>query len=137
MNIKKMLIAGTVGGVLFFLLGWLVYGVLLKDYFFKNTGAAGHLDRVDIQMAIVFLGSLLQGYVYSYVFTRANVASLKDGMITGGILGFLMISAFDCMMYGTTLILSKHSLVGDILASTSIAIVVGAIIGWVLHKMSK
>lgn len=137
MNIKKMLIAGTVGGVLFFLLGWLVYGVLLKDYFFKNTGAAGHLDRVDIQMAIVFLGSLLQGYVYAYVFTRANVASLKDGMITGGILGFLMISAFDCMMYGTTLILSKHSLVGDILASTSIAIVVGAIIGWVLHKMSK
>ena len=48
MNIKKMLVAGTVGGVLFFLLGWLVYGILLKDYFFNNTGAAGHLDRVDV-----------------------------------------------------------------------------------------
>ncbi len=137
MNIKKMLIAGTIGGVLFFLFGWLVYGILLKDYFFKNTGAAGHLDRVDIQMATVFIGSLLQGFVYAYVFARANVESLKDGMITGGILGFLMISAFDCMMYGTTLVLSKHSLLGDILASTSIAIVVGAIIGWVLFKMKK
>jgi len=137
MNIKKMLIAGTIGGILFFLFGWVVYGVLLKEYFFKNTGAAGHLDRVDIIMGTVFLGSLLEGYVYAYVFTRANVESLKDGMITGGILGFLMISAFDCMMYGTTLILSKHSLVADILASTFIAIVVGAILGWILYKMKK
>ena len=137
MNIKKMLVAGTVGGVLFFLLGWLVYGILLKDYFFNNTGAAGHLDRVDVQLATVFLGSLLHGFVYAYVFTRANVASLKDGMITGGIIGFLMVSAVDCMMYGTTLILSKHSLVGEILASTSIAIVVGALMGWVLFKMKK
>ena len=137
MKIKKMLIAGTIGGVLFFLFGWLVYGILLKDYFFRNIGAAGHLDRIDIIMGTVFLGSLLQGFVYAYVFTRANVESLKDGMITGGILGFLMISAFDCMMYGTTLILSKHSLVADILASTSIAIVVGAIVGWVLYKMKK
>ena len=137
MNIKKMLVAGTVGGVLFFLLGWLVYGILLKDYFFNNTGAAGHLDRVDVQLATVFLGNLLQGFVYAYVFTRANVASLKDGMITGGIIGFLMVSAVDCMMYGTTLILSKHSLVFDILASTSIAIVIGALMGWVLYKMKK
>ena len=137
MNIKKMLIAGTIAGVLFFLFGWVVYGVLLKDYFFKHTGAAGHLERIDIIMRTVFLGSLLQGYVYAYVFTRANVESLKDGMSTGGILGFLMISAFDCIMYGTTLILSKHSLLADILASTSIAIAVGAIVGWVLHKMKK
>ncbi len=137
MNIKKMLIAGTIAGVLFFLFGWVVYGILLKDFFFKNTGAAGHLDRIDIQLVIVFLGSLLQGYVYAYVFTRANVESLKDGMTTGGILGFLMISAFDCMMYGTTLILSKHSLLGDVLASTSIAIVVGAILARVLYKMKK
>lgn len=137
MNIKKMLIAGTIGGILFFLFGWVIYGVLLKEYFFKNTGAAGHLDRVDIIMGTVFLGSLLQGYVYAFVFTRANVETLKDGMITGGILGFLMISAFDCMMYGTTLILSKHSLVADILASTFIATVVGAILGWILYKMKK
>lgn len=137
MNTKKMLIAGTIAGILFFLLGWLVYGILLKDYFFNNTGAAGHLDRIDIIIGTVFLGSLLQGYLYAYVFTKLNVESLKDGLITGGILGFLMISAFDCMMYGTTLILSKHSLLADILASTSIAIVVGAIVGWVLYKMKK
>jgi hypothetical protein len=137
MNIKKMLFAGTIGRILFFLFGWVVYGILLKDYFFKNTGAAGHLDRVDIIMGTVFLGGLLQGYVYAFVFTRANVESLKEGMITGGILGFLMISAFNCMMYSTTLILSKHSLVADILASTFIATVVGAILGWILYKMKK
>ncbi len=137
MSIRKLLTAGTIGGILFFLFGWVVYGILLKDYFFKHSGAAGHLERIDIEMTTVFLGSLLQGYIYAYVFTKANVESLKAGLITGGILGFLMISAFDCMMYGTTLILSKHSLVADILASTSIAIVVGAIIGWVLYKIKK
>lgn len=137
MNIKKVLTAGTVGGVLFFLLGWLVYGILLKDYFLKNNGSAGNLDRPEIIMVTVLLGSLLQGYLYSYVFNRASVTSLKDGMITGGILGFLISSAFDCMMYGTTLILSKHSLVGDIIASTAIATVVGAVMGLVLDKMKK
>lgn len=137
MNFKKILIAGTIGGILFFLFGWVVYGILLKNYFFNHTGASGHLDRIDIEIVIVFLGSLLQGYLYAYIFTRANVETFKDGLITGGTIGFLIISSFDIMMYGTTLILSKHSLVVDILASTTIAIIVGSIVGWVLYKMKK
>ena len=39
MKITKIVIGGIVGGISFFFLGWLIYGVLLMDFMseFSNT----------------------------------------------------------------------------------------------------
>ncbi len=36
MNTKNFLIGGIIGGVVFFLLGWLFYGYLLTEFFYNN-----------------------------------------------------------------------------------------------------
>jgi hypothetical protein len=33
MNVKNFIIGGIVGGIVNFLLGWIIYGMLLKDFF--------------------------------------------------------------------------------------------------------
>ncbi len=38
---------GIVGGILFFLLGWLIYGMLLMDFMNNHTGAAGNVSRSE------------------------------------------------------------------------------------------
>lgn len=36
MNVKRFLISGTIAGIAYFLLGWLFYGIIFKDFFPKN-----------------------------------------------------------------------------------------------------
>src|SRR5450759_2816850 len=61
MNTKKFLIGGIVGGVVYFLLGWLVYGHLLTNYFHDHSGNATGVERDMDQMIwwALILGNLL------------------------------------------------------------------------------
>ena len=63
MDIKKLLIGGIVGGILFFLLGWLAYGKLLETFFATHAGTAGNLNVADKDIKFLYLciGNLLMG----------------------------------------------------------------------------
>jgi hypothetical protein len=130
MNIKKLLISGIVAGILFFLLGWLIYGILLMDYMSHNTGKAGHvIERKEMEYAFLFFGNLLQGFLLAYIFIKANVNTLMAGLVTGAILGLLISSAVDCIMYGTTFVLSKRGMMADVISFTIISALIGAVLG--------
>lgn len=130
MNVQKLLINGIVAGILFFLLGWLMYGVLLMDYMNHNTGKAGHIiERKEMEFTFLIIGNLLQGFLLAYIFIKATVKTMLTGLITGAILGFLMSSAVDCIMYGTSFVLSKKGMMADVIASTIISAIIGAVLG--------
>jgi hypothetical protein len=48
MNIKKVAIGGLAGGIVSFLLGWLIYGMLLVDYMTNNYSQA--INRAEADM---------------------------------------------------------------------------------------
>lgn len=137
MNVKNLLIGGIVGGILFFLLGWLIYGILLKDYMAHNTGKIGDVSRANMEYIYLIAGCFLEGLILAYVFDKANVKSFSGGMVTGGIVGFLFIGSFDLSVYATTLVYSKHSMMADIVAYTLMFAIAGAIIGMIMGKTSK
>ena len=139
MDIKKLFIGGIVGGILFFLLGWLIYGNLLLNFMHDNPGPAGNLDRTDKDMEFLYIaiGSLLQGFLIAYIFVKANVSSVGSGFITGGVVGLLMTAGIDCIMYGTSTILSKKMMAADVAAATVMAAVIGAIVGLVMNVGKK
>ncbi len=134
MNTKKLLTGAIAGAVVFFLLGWLVYGNLLVSFMKHHTGEKPHLDRKEMKFIFIIIGNLLQGLFLTYIFLKANVNTLINGLITGGVIGLLSGAAIDCIMYGTTYILSKHSMVADIIAATAISAVAGAVIGLVIGE---
>ena len=89
MNAKKLLIGGIVGGTVYFLLGWLAYGKLLVGYFNDHPGLTAGYNRPEPIFLYLGIGNLLWGFLLSYVFVKGRISSFGDGMITGGIIGFL------------------------------------------------
>jgi hypothetical protein len=139
MNTKNFLVGGLVGGVLYFLLGWLFYGNLMSQFFMDHPGTATNVDRAEDQFVwwSLALGNLLFGFLLAYVFAKSGVATLVSGLITGGIVGLLACAAIDFTMYGTTNIASKQMVAADIAVFTVMSAIVGAVIGAVNGMLNK
>ncbi|MBK7434730.1 MAG: hypothetical protein IPI66_13110 [Chitinophagaceae bacterium] len=139
MDFKKLGIGGIVGGILFFGFGYLIYGMLLMDFMAKNPGVAGNVNRAEADMQFLYLaaGNLLSGFMMAYIFIRANVKTAVDGLITGGIVGFLLMASMDCVMYGTTTVMSKKMMAADVAAGTAMSAIIGAIVAMVMNMGKK
>ena len=140
MNTQKFLVSGIVGGIVSFLGGYLIYGLLMADFFTKNAGtvSAGVMRNMDDYVWLALcLGSLLQGLFISYIFNKwANIATLGAGAMAGLIIGFFMSSSFDSMMYATSNIMSIKGALGDVVSTTILAGLIGAAVG-MMNGMGK
>ncbi len=133
MNTKKLFIGGFTGGILFFFLGWLVYGMLLTDFMEKNAGTATGVSRgEDVVMWALVLGNLLFGFLLSYIFVRAGISSFGSGLATGAIIGLLFSASIDLIMYGTTNLMNTTAIAADVAAFTVISAITGGVVGALL-----
>jgi hypothetical protein len=135
MNYKKFAIGGIIAGIAYAIIGWLVYTQILANYLAHHTGHLGLLGRVKMNYKYLLLGNLLQGFLLAYIFEVGNIKTLVKGLITAAIIGFLLSSAYDFVMYGTTFILSKKGLMADVLGFTCMSAIVGAMLGYVNDKL--
>jgi len=129
----KMLIAGVLGGLTFFLLGWLIYGIILAD-----SMGGGACMRANDAMLIhwIGIGNLFTGLALSYAFSKmSGVTTFGSGAITGGIFGLLLAIGWDGLSYGTTTMMESPNY---ILMSAIIAAVMwglaGGVVGWWLGR---
>lgn len=137
MDFKKLFIGGITGGILYFLLGWLIYGMLLMDFMNNHTGVAGNISRAEPDFLYLAIGNLAMGFLLAYIFVKGNVSSMASGFITGGVLGLLVSVGMDCMMYATTTAISKTAMAADVAASTVMSAIVGAVIAMVMGMGKK
>lgn len=130
MNVKNFLVSGIVGGLVDFLMGWLVYGMLLKDTFPKPEGVGAE------NLTFIFLGCMAFGFLIAYVFSHGDgVSKCMPGIkMAAGIALFLALSNnFFYNMYKE--IIDVKLLAIDVVASIVIASVVGAVVAVVNGKM--
>lgn len=139
MDIKKLLMGGIVGGILFFGLGYLIYGNLLTGFMQKHPGTATGVDRAmdDLQFLYLIIGNMASGFLMAYIFVKGNVNTIGNGLVTGGIVGALVSIGFDCVMYATTHVISKTAMAADVAASTVMCAIVGAVVGMVMGMGKK
>jgi H+/Cl- antiporter ClcA len=129
----KMLIGGAIGGVVYFLLGWLVYGIILAG----SMEGANCMRAHDEMMPLwIFIGNLFTGIMLSYIFSKmASVNSPASGAMTGAIIGALSAIGMDCLMYGTsTMISNPTNILMDMVIMGVMFAIVGAAIGWWLGR---
>jgi hypothetical protein len=130
MNVKNFMVGGIVGGVADFLMGWLVYGILLKDTFPKPQGAGPE------NMLFIFLGCLCFGFLLSFIFAQGEgVSRCVPGIkVALGVALFMSLcNNFFYAMYKDSMDVKMVAI--DVLASLVIATVVGAVISVVNGKM--
>ena len=139
MNIKKLLIGGIVGGILYFGLGYLIYGNLLMSFMQNHPGTAINVDRAeaDFQFLYLIIGNLAMGFLLAYIFVKSSINSMGGGFVTGGIVGLLISVGFDSVMYATTNIASKTAIAADVCAFTVISAIVGAAVAMVMGMGNK
>jgi len=130
MNVKNFLIGGIVGGIVNFLMGWLVWGILLKDIFPPPEGSGPE------NMLFIFLGCMSFGFMLSYIFAQSDgIAQCVPGIkVAVGVSLFMSLANnFFYSMYKDTMDVKLVAI--DIVASIVVATVVGAAIAVTNGKM--
>lgn len=129
MKTKNFLVAGIVGGIVDFLLGWLFYGIIFVNTFPQP-------EESSETMLFIFLGCITFGLFVSYIYTQwAQISTAATGAKAGAIIGLfigLFYNFFNLAM-GPETTLELAAL--DVGISVVMTAIIGAVIGLVNGKM--
>jgi hypothetical protein len=140
MNTNKFLVGGIIGGVANFLLGWLVWGMLLMNFMTQHCSEASKaINRSEDNMIwwAMIVGNLAFGFLMSYILNKAGANSVAKGAGVGAVVGLLSAIGYDCMMYSMMDMMDTTAIAVDVAASTVVNSIVGGIIGWYLGMGKK
>lgn len=140
MSNSKIFTAGLVGAIVAFLLGFIVYGNLLAEFFVENSGSASGVMRGDDEMQWIpmILGHVTWGMLFAIVFGKwANISTFATGAKSGALLGFLIGASFDLIQLGSTHIASLKGIVVDIVVMTIVSAIVGGVVGWFFGRKKE
>jgi hypothetical protein len=139
MDMKKFLTGTLVGGVAFFFLGYLFYGVLLSSFFsahYANTATMKSMD--DLVWWALILGNVSSGALLSYIFIKwAGVASFGSGASAAATVGFFIGLSMDLIRFATEGMFDLTASLADTAVATVMYGVAGGIIGAVLGMGNK
>jgi hypothetical protein len=124
------ILRGTVfGAIAYFLIGWLVWGILLMDFLSGNMNqCANRPDNGMIWWAIIASNFVL-ALLLTLVLNWAKAKSITDGLKYGALFGLLYTLSFSLSSWSmTTMYTNMGGLLTDTLASTVVMAVAGMVI---------
>jgi len=92
MNTKSFLLSGILGAIVYFLLGWLFYGVLFTEL---------HGDS-DPCLWMIALGCLFMALLIALIYNRwANISTFSTGLKAGFVIGLFYSLSMCFFMYAS------------------------------------
>lgn len=130
---SKLIIATIAGGVAYFLLGWLIYGILLMDFYMANTIQYPGLWKEMPNLWLMFISNLLGAFLLAFIFhTWAGIKTFLGGLTGGLILGLILSLMWDLYFLSSMNLYSVSLVVADVLVGTLFTGIIGGLIGWIL-----
>ena len=138
MNTGKIIISGLVGGVVIFLIGGLLYGLLLADFFTANIGTATGVEKASPNVPLLVVGNLLFGVVLAVIFGRwAGIKTPSTGATAGAVIGFLFFLANSLTLLAVWNVYTPVSAIADAVVAAVMFGAGGAVIGYMLGRGEK
>jgi len=135
MGSNRFIPAALAGGVVIFLVGWLLYGLLLVSFFEANQGSAVGAMRETPDFMHLGLGQLVFGVFLTVVIDKwARVGGLANGLKIGAIAGLLMGFGFSLTMFAVSNMSNITAALVDPLVFALQMACGGAVIGVVLGE---
>ncbi|MCU0360073.1 MAG: hypothetical protein MUF75_05040 [Bacteroidia bacterium] len=138
MNSKQVLLGTLLGGVSFFFLGWLIFGILIEPLMRENCNTSINLPMEEMRFGPLILSNLIWGALLTLVLHWNQQKGLMGGLKTGAFIGLLVSAAMDLSLHSMTTY--YHSLKGvalDVMANTLMYALVGAVLGLFIFKPAK
>ena len=133
MDIKKLVLGTLAGGVAYFFLGFLIYAIIMEDFFASHTVEGIMKSDTEMKYYPMVAGNLAHAALLAFVFLNwAKIKSFSAGLVGGAIIGFLMASGFDLISYDTSKVMSMIGTLVDIVVYTVMTALVGGVVGAVL-----
>ena len=137
MNLR-VLAATVAGGVTLFLLGWLVYGVVLESFMKEHMNQFPGLMKEPMpEMVPLVLANIVAAGLMAFVFEHwASIRTFAGGLVGGAIIMFLVALYIDLSFWAFMNLMKDFvGLVVDVIAATAIGAVTGGVVGMVLGLM--
>jgi hypothetical protein len=137
MNTTKLLLATLVGAIVSFLIGWVVYGMLLMPMFMENMtpeSKALMIPEADQNIAFYFLSSLCFAFMLAYIYERwAGIRTWSTGATVGAVISLLFTLGMNLQFMASMKFYTSNSVVVyDIIGSAITGALTGAAVGWML-----
>lgn len=130
----KTFISGLAGGIVLFLAGYLVYGVILMDYFVSNTISYPGLFKEPMEIWAIGVGNILWGILLAYIFNMAGILTASAGALKGAIILFLFALGVNFVFYAQMNLYNMSACFVDSIAMAILGGLSGAVIAWLLGR---
>jgi len=139
--LARILAATVAGGVAFFVLGWVIYGLLLDPLVFKPNANPETLKLMKDPPEWVFLilANFVAAFLLAYIFDRwATIKTFVGGLIAGAII-YLIIALYMQLMFAAFMKITNGLMptIVDIIGTMILGGLAGGVVGLVLGKMNK
>lgn len=132
MNNSKLIFATLLGFLGYFIGGFVMYTIVFKDLLEStNPGMVG--IQAEPNMIVLVIANLAASFLLTYIFEKwAGIRAWMPGAISGLIIGALIAFSYDCMILGTTTLMTWSGVFVNTFIYGLISAIAGALSGWML-----
>jgi uncharacterized membrane protein len=131
---KNFAIATLAGTVAFFILGYVLYGLLLMGFFQSNAGSAMGVSKETPDFLWLILGNLVTAAFLGVLLGWKGANDVASGAKAGALVGFLLSLGYGLTMFATSNISNLTATLVDPFVSAILFGVTGAVMGMMLGK---
>jgi hypothetical protein len=138
--LTRVLAATVAGGITFFLLGFIIFGLILGPMVMVPNAVTypGLMNEVPVWAPLI-LANLVSAFLLAYIFDRwAGIHTFMGG-VNGGAIVYFLFALSNQLMFLAFMNLSKSytPAIADVIGSTIMGAIGGGVIAAVLGMMQK
>ncbi len=138
--IIRVLAATVAGGIVFFFLGWLIFGLLLAEFMKAHTiNYPGLLKEPMPDMIALAVANLAWAWLIAFIFDYwAGIKTFVTGLKGGALIMFPLILGINLQYLAfMNLYQGLAPLIVDVIGATVMGAISGGVIGLVLGMVGK
>lgn len=134
----KVILAALGGGIISFLLGWLIFGVLAAGYYEANMVKYNGLMKNPPDIWLILVANVVSALLLALIFDRwASITTFGSGLMNGMLIGFLVVLSFDLFLFATLHLYPLMILAMDVVLNTLLSGVTGGVVALILGYGKK
>ena len=136
---KSVLLATVAGAITLFVLGYLIWGILLGPYFAANEIQYAGLSKQPPSLILLFLSNIVLAFLIAFIFCKwAAIRTFVTGLAGATLIGFLIHAGIELSVVGySNLYKEVIPVIVDVLVETARTSVAGGVIGAVLGMINR